>query len=98
MRSLAIAAILALGTVPALAAPFCHAPQGGGKVVVLDFEVGDLGEEDRARFYEIRLNAMGIRASNTRFWNQCVQTFVRENGRDTMRFYDPWTLEEIPVD
>ena len=41
---------------------------------------------------------MGLDARQTTFWNGCVQTDVRENGKLTMRFYDPWTLEEIPVD
>lgn len=97
MKSVALAALLALAASPALAVPWCHAPQGGGSQIVFQVEIGNLSETDRAQFYEMRLRAMGIHASNTRFWNECVQTFVRENGRETMRFYDPWTLEEIPV-
>jgi hypothetical protein len=98
MRALALAAVIAFASSPVLAAPFCHMPRGGGPVIVFEFEIGDLGETDRAMFYEMRLRAMGINASNTRFWSECIQTFVRENGKETMRFYDPWTLEEIPVD
>ena len=98
MKTVVLAALLALTASPAFAVPFCHAPRGNGPVVVFEIEIGKLGETDRARFYEFRLNALGIKASNTRFWNECIQTFVRENGRETMRFYDPWTLEEIPVD
>lgn len=97
MKTVAVAALLAFAASPALAVPFCHSPQGSGTVIVFEIEIGNLGETDRAMFYEQRLRAMGIQASNTRFWNECIQTFVRENGRETMRFYDPWTLEEIPV-
>jgi hypothetical protein len=45
----------------------------------------------------MRLRQLGIDARNTTLWNGCVQSIVRENGRIVMRFYDPWTLEEIPV-
>ena len=95
-RLLATIALLASAT-PAFAVPYCDAPRGGN-VIVFGFEIGDLSETDRARFYEQRLRARGIDASDTRFWNGCVQTFVTENGHFTMRFFDPWTLEEIPVD
>ena len=98
MKALALAAATILAASPAFAVPFCHTPQTSGPVIIFQIEIGDLSEDDRAKFYEMRLNAMGIKASNTRFWQQCIQTFVREDGRETMRFYDPWTLEEIPVD
>lgn len=92
-----LAAAFALLATPVLAAPFCHAPRGGN-VVVFEMEIGRLSETDRAQFYEMRLRALGIDAARTRLWNGCIQTFVTENGRFTMRFYDPWTLEEIPLD
>ncbi len=95
MRTL-LAALLVFVATPALAVPFCHAPRGGS-AIVLQFEIGDLSETDRAKFYEQRLRARGIDAADTRLWNGCIQTFVTENGRFTMRFFDPWTLEEIPV-
>lgn len=85
------------GTSAAAAAPFCHFPQSGSGIV-LQFNIGKLTEKEQARFYEMELRARGINASDTRFWNKCIQTFVRENGRTTMRFYDPFTLDEIPVD
>lgn len=99
MKTVALAMLLALSAGPVLAAvPFCHSPRGDAPVLVLEIEVGELSEIDRAQFYELRLRSMGIEASNTRFWQQCVQTFVREDGRTTLRYYDPWTLEEIPVE
>jgi hypothetical protein len=98
MKTLTLAAVITLAASPAFAVPFCHTPQTSGPVIIFQIEIGDLGESDRAMFYELRLRKMGIHASNTRFWNECIQTFVRENGRETMRFYDPWTLEDIPVD
>ena len=78
----------------ALAVPMCDGP---------DFSELDssghprYSEIDEAAFAEQRLNAMGIDASSTRFWNGSIQTFVRENGHTVMRFYDPDTLREVPV-
>ena len=97
MRSVAVAALLALVATPSLAVPMCYAPKGGN-VIVFEFEIGKFSETERAQFYEQRLRMMGIDARQTTFWNGCIQTDVRENGKLTMRFYDPWTLEEIPVD
>jgi hypothetical protein len=97
MKTFALAALFAVSAAPALAVPFCYAPKGDGSFINFHIEIGDLSEADRAKFYEMELNARGIEAANTRFWNGCVQTFVTENGHFTMRFYDPWTLEEIPV-
>ena len=97
MKTLLVAIALLVGTLPALAVPFCNAPRGGN-IVVFGFEIGDLSETERARFYEQRLRSRGIDASDTRLWNGCIQTFVTENGHFTMRFFDPWTLEEIPLD
>jgi hypothetical protein len=98
MNRVAIALISALAASPAVAAPWCHAPRDGGLVIEFGVEVGNLGESDRAKFYEMRLNAMGIPARNTTFWNGCVQAEVRENGRNSLRMYDPWSLEEIPIE
>ena len=97
MKTLALAALLALVATPTLAVPMCYAPKGGN-VIVFEFEIGKFSETERAQFYEQRLRMMGLDARQTTFWNGCVQTDVRENGKLTMRFYDPWTLEEIPVD
>ena len=97
MKSLTLAALLALVATPALAVPMCYTPKGGN-IIVFEFEIGTFSESELAQFYEQRLRMMGIDARQTTFWNGCVQTDVRENGKLTMRFYDPWTLEEIPVD
>ena len=97
MKTLALTIMLALIASPALAVPTCYTPRSGS-IVVFEFEIGKFSETDRARFYEMRLRSMGIDAAQTRFWNGCVQTFVTENGKFSMRFYDPWTLEEVPVD
>ena len=82
---------------PAMAAPMCYAPRGG-HVIQFSIEIGKLGEADRAAFYEQQLRARGYDARDTRFWQGCIQTFVTVNGHFTMRFFDPYTLEEIPVD
>ena len=97
MKSIALAVLLALIATPGLAVPMCYAPKDGN-IVVFEFQIGKFSETERAQFYEQRLRMMGIDARQTTFWNGCVQTDVRENGKLTMRFYDPWTLEEIPVD
>ena len=98
MKHALIALLAVLAASPALAAPFCSAPRGNGLHIVLGFEIGKMNETDRAAFYQQQLRARGIDASDTRFWNGCVQTFVTENGHFTMRFYDPYTLDEIPLD
>ena len=97
MKRLALAALLALIATPALAVPMCYAPKGGN-VVIFEWEIGKMGESERAAFYEKKLQMRGIDARQTTFWNGCIQTNVRENGRISMRFFDPWSLEEIPVD
>ena len=98
MKTIALATLLlAMNAASAFAVPFCYAPKGNGPFITFHVEIGKLSEADRAKFYEMELNARGIDADNTRFWNGCVQTFVTENGHFTMRFYDPWTLEEIPA-
>jgi hypothetical protein len=93
-----VALTLAAAATPALAVPSCYVPRGGGSHITFNVEIGNLSEADRAAFYEQQLRARGIDASNTRFWNECIQTFVTENGHFTMRFYDPYSLEEVPVD
>ena len=97
MKPFALAALLALVASPTLAVPMCYTPKSGN-IIVFELEIGKFSETERAQFYEQRLRMMGIDARQTTFWNGCVQTDVRENGKLTMRFYDPWTLEEIPVD
>jgi hypothetical protein len=94
VKALAPALLLALCATPALAVPACYAPRGGG--VVINIEIGKMSETERAAFYEKQLRMQGIEARQTRFWNGCVQTFVTENGSFTMKFFDPWTLAEIP--
>jgi hypothetical protein len=97
MNRLALATVLALAATPSLAVvPDCNSPRGGGGHIVLEFQIGKLSEIERAQFYERRLRMRGIDARQTTFWNGCIQTDVRENGKLTMRFYDPRTLEEIP--
>ena len=87
--------LLALLATPALAVPACYAPRGGA--IIINIEIGKMSETERATFYEQQLRMRGIEASQTRFWNGCVQTFVTENGHFSMRFFDPWTLEEVPA-
>lgn len=98
MKTALLALILVTSATPALAVPTCFAPKGAGSHIIFSVEIGKLSEADRAAFYEQQLRARGIQASNTRFWNECIQTFVTENGHFTMRFYDPYTLDEVPVD
>jgi hypothetical protein len=98
MKAALFALVLATTVTPALAVPSCLVPRGGGSHIIFNLEIGKVSEADRAAFYEQQLRARGIDASNTRFWNECIQTFVTEDGHFTMRFYDPYTLEEIPLD
>ena len=101
MMRTAFALALVLFAPPALAeriVPMCPQYEAG-----LHFEFGfsigeKMTESERAAFYEQRLRARGIDASQTRFWNGCIQTFVRENGHTTMQFFDPDTLERIELE
>ncbi len=99
MRALLAIVLAAVGVSPALATPDCTVPRGGpGLNFGFELQIGKMSEQERAQFYEQQLNARGIRAQQTRFWSGCIQTFVVENGHVSMRFYDPYTLDEIPVD
>ena len=97
MRAALAAALVVLSAGPTLAIPTCPVNHGGFSLS-FTLEIGKLGESERAALGEQRLRARGIDANNTRFWNGCLQTFVTENGHVRMRFYDPETLEEVPVD
>lgn len=97
MKTIILFGALALFALPATAAfavPMCDGP---------DFErlhkdgTPIYSEIDMAAMAEQELRARGIDASDTRWWNGCLQTFVRENGRTVMKFYDPDSYREIPV-
>ena len=96
MKPLALLAlpVALLAADPALAFPTCPSPRPGLRI---EFHVnfGRMTESERAAFFEQQLRARGIDAANTRFWENCIQTFVTEGGHVTMRFYDPDTLEEV---
>lgn len=93
---LAFAVVLfALPATSALAVPMCDGPN----FTELDSDGRPIYSEDLlARQAEQQLRSAGIDAHDTRFWNGCIQTFVRDaSGHDTMRFYNPDTYAEIPV-
>ena len=93
IRTLVLAASLALAAAPAMAVSFCYMPQHPGAYAQIGAGIKD--ETEKAAYFEMLLRRQGIDARNTRMWNECVQTFVREDGKTTMRLYDPFTLEEI---
>lgn len=99
MRKTFLAAILILAggllSTVALAVPMCDGPRFD-KLDANGRPVYD--EEFLARQAELHLRQMGIDANETRFWNGCIQTFVRdETGHETMRFFDPDTYREVPI-
>ncbi|ERR1700712_594623 len=97
MKKLVLIGALALFVLPAsaaLAVPMCDGPDFG-KVDSNGQPVYD--EAAEAANAEQQLHGEGIDAHLTRFWNGCIQTFVKEGGKDRMKFYDPDTLREIPV-
>ncbi len=98
MKTIILLGALALFAVPttaALAVPMCDGPpfdrmHSDGTPVY--------SEEDTAARAEQELRSRGIDANNTRWWNGCLQTFVDEgNGHQVMKFYDPNSYREIPV-
>lgn len=95
IRTFALAAVLALLAFPTFAAPFCASPRAGAMV---QLGSGIRDETEKAELYERKLRQLGIDARDTRMWNECIQTFVREDGKMTQRLYDPFTLEEIKLD
>jgi hypothetical protein len=54
-----------------------------------------LDEGGMAANYEMQLRATGVKGHQTRWWNGCLQTFVRIDGKEVMKFYDPNTLREV---
>jgi len=87
-------ALLSIPAAPALAVPMC----GGPPIDHFDRHgQPQYDEEGSAYLAEMELRAHGIDANMTRWWNGCLQTFVHENGREVMKFYDPDTYEEIPA-
>lgn len=99
MRKLILIGAVALLAMPATAAfavPMCASPSvmGDGQK---DYGFGIQTETEAATSFEQELNRQGIEAHQTRFWNNCIQTFVEVNGHTEMKFYDPLTLAEIPV-
>ncbi|MEP7240998.1 MAG: hypothetical protein ABI697_08950 [Devosia sp.] len=58
----------------------------------------NVGESKAADRYEQMLISSGVDAHLTRFFSGCLQTWVEVDGKDKMKFYDPETLEEIPLD
>ena len=94
IRTLILAIALAAIASPVLAVN-CYIPRPGAMV---QLGSGIRSESDKAEFHERRLRQLGIDARDTRMWNECIQTFVYEDGRISQRLYDPFTLEEIALD
>jgi hypothetical protein len=91
---LGVIMLLAAPATAALAVPMCDGPDFGKQRSDGSFVYDEAGEAARA---EMMLRSHGIDAHLTRFWNGCIQTFVSENGQDVMKFYDPDTYREVPV-
>jgi hypothetical protein len=98
MKNILVLAAIVLFASPvseALAVPMCDGPRfdqvdSHGRLI--------FDEEFLAAQAELHLRQMGIDANETRFWNGCIQTFVRdETGHQTMRFYDPDSYREVPI-
>ena len=93
IRTFILAATLAAIASPVLAVS-CYVPRSGAMV---QLGSGIRSETEQAEFYQRRLRQLGIDARDTRMWNECIQTFVYEDGRISQRLYDPFTLEEIAL-
>jgi hypothetical protein len=97
MKTILLLSALALFSIPttaAFAVPMCDGPafdrlKANG--------TPRYSEEEMAMDAEMQLRSMGIDASDTRWWNGCLQTFVNENGHRVMKFYDPNSYREVPV-
>ncbi len=89
-------ALFGLPATAAFAVPMCDGPRFDDDER-LRFGRPVLSEQEAAANAEMQLRARGIDAHLSRFWNGCIQTFVKEGGRDVMKFYDYDTLREVPV-
>ena len=90
---LGLVALFVSPVVPALAVPMCSPPVDSydkDGLPIFD-EIGAAITAER------ELRSMGIDAHDTRFRNGCIQTFVRIDGHDEMKFYNPDSYREIPV-
>jgi|GEM_PF-1978617 len=92
----AFALFSALPVTAALAVPMCDGPRFDSDFRK-HFGRPVLGEQEAAANAELRLRQQGVDAHMSRFWNGCIQTFVKEGGRDVMKFYDYYSLREVPV-
>ncbi len=95
MKALILASAVALMVTPALAVPYCSTLREKGGLV--DYGFGYETEQAAAARFEDMLRGEGVDAHQTRFWNGCIQTFVNVDGKEEMRFFDPSSLQEIPV-
>jgi hypothetical protein len=98
MKKLVLLGAVALFTLPAtaaLAVPACSGPDGPTFVNNKGEQMIDMNAA--AQTAEDQLRAAGVDAHQTRFWNGCIQTFVNIDGHDVMKFYDPHSLRELPV-
>jgi hypothetical protein len=100
MKKLVLLGVFALFTIlPATAAfavPMCDGPRFD-EDHRKNFGAPVLNEQEAAANAELRLRQQGVDARLSRFWNGCIQTFVNEGGHDVMKFYDYYSLQEIPV-
>jgi hypothetical protein len=90
LTGLGAAALFALSASAALAVPMCDPDSVSGKKSLFS-------QDEVIRSIEADLRAQGIKVHNSRLWNNCLQTFVTVNGHDVMKFYDPNTRREIPL-
>ena len=98
MRALLVAGVMALFVTPAFAmVPSCDGPTEFGDGLK-DYGFGLMTETEAAEAFERELNHEGVKAHQTRFWSNCIQTWVTEDGREKMLFFDPYSLRQIPVD
>lgn len=92
MKKVILISVLALLSTPILsagAAPFCDTPRNKDNMFT-EAELAQQAERD--------LRRMGIEATNTRFWNGCIQTFVKdENGKTVIKYYNPDSYAELPT-
>jgi len=94
MKTLILFGVTALLSTPILtaaAAPYCDTPiYEKGERMFSDAELAQQAERE--------LHRRGIDATNTRFWNGCLQTFVKdENGKSVIKFYNPDSYAELPA-
>lgn len=97
-HTLPVLALLAVTSVPALAAPFCVDNRTSVSITMGFGDKFDRNAEERSlNDSDLRtLQRMGVDATSVERWNGCIRAFVRNaDGSQSMAYFDPNTMKQV---